>query len=110
MQRKATHVYSSSQNPPARNMPLYAAFKNGQFYELPVEDKPCLTLTPAGRAEIVDAEAVPLTGLLKQRLDEFRAARQHREQAIGKELIKALDAEEKAALLLAWTLDQDAEV
>lgn len=73
-------------------------------------DTPCYALTPNGRAEVASMDAVPLTGLLKQRLEQFRAARHCREQARGEELLKAMKAEDEAALLLAWTLDQDSEV
>lgn len=76
---------------------------------LAVEDltgEPAYSLTPTGRAEVIAAETIPLTALLKARLDEFRAARKVREQARGKELLAAVEAEDKAALLLAWTLDQ----
>lgn len=79
---------------------------------LAIEDltgEPVYSLSPNGRAEMADADSVPLTGLLKQRLDEFRAARRAREKALGKELLKAMEVEDKAALLLAWTLDQDAD-
>jgi hypothetical protein len=95
---------SDSQNPESRP-PLTLS-------PLAIEDltgEPVFNLTPNGRAEIASVDAVPLTGLLKQRLDEFRAARRAREQARGKELLKAMEAEDKAALLLAWTLDQDAD-
>lgn len=69
-------------------------------------DTPVYSLTPTGRAEVIAAETIPLTELLKQRLEEFRTARKVREQARGKELLAAVEAEDKAALLLAWTLDQ----
>lgn len=61
--------------------------------------------TPTGRAEIVAAESIPMTTLLKLRIEEFRAARLAREKAGRKELLAALQAEEKAALLLAWTIE-----
>ena len=69
-------------------------------------DEPAFSLTPTGRAEIADAESIPLSALLKQRLEEFRAARAKREKARGKDLLEAVEAEDKAALLLAWTIDQ----
>lgn len=76
---------------------------------LAIEDltgEPAYSLTPTGRAEVIAAETIPLTTLLKARLDEFRAARKVREQARGKALLEAIEAEDKAALMLAWTLDQ----
>lgn len=94
---------SDSQNPEYRP-PL-------SLTPLAIEDltgESVFSLTPTGRAEIADHENVALTGLLKRRLDEFRAARIAREQAKGKTVIDAMKREENAALLLAWTLDQEA--
>jgi len=105
MQKKTTRVICDSQVQPEYRPPLVLS-------PLAIEDltgEPAYFLTPNGRAEIASVDAVPLTGLLKQRLDEFRAARKAREAARGKELLKAMDIEDRAALLLAWTLDQDAD-
>ncbi len=68
-------------------------------------DTPVYTLTPIGRAEIASVDAVPLTGLLKQRLEEFKAAREAREQAPKGALVQAIDREDAAALNLAWALE-----
>jgi ABC-type amino acid transport substrate-binding protein len=104
MLKKSTRVICDSDNPdyrpPLTLSPL--AFED-------ITGESAYNLTPTGRAEIVAADTVAITGLLKQRLDEFRAARRAREQARGKELLKAMEVEDKAALLLAWTLDQDTD-
>jgi hypothetical protein len=105
MQKKSTRVICDSHLGDEYRPPLVLS-------PLAIEDltgEPVYSLSPNGRAEIADSDNVPLTGLLKQRLEEFRAARRAREKAFGKELLKAMDIEDKAALLLAWTLDQDAE-
>lgn len=102
MSHKSTRVICDFLNPEDRPALDISALA---FEDL--NDSPAYSLTPTGRAEIASADSVPLTGLLKQRLDEFRAARKAREQARGKELLKAMEVEDKAALLLAWTLDQD---
>jgi len=107
MAAKATTMMSSDSQNPDYRPPLTLS-------PLAIEDltgEPVFSLTPNGRAEIAaaDPQSVTIKGLLKQRLEEFRAARLAREQARGKELLKAMEAEDKAALLLAWTLDQDAE-
>lgn len=104
MATKAMTLALDSQSPEYRPPLLLTA--------LAIEDltgEPVYSLSPSARAEMADLESVPVTGLLKQRLEEFRAARKHREQARGKELLLAIEAEDKAALLLAWTLDQDAQ-
>jgi len=72
---KAMSQYSDSQNPSAPEMPLYAIVENGQFYLLDVEDTPCPTLTPAGRAETRD-------GALEETADRLIAyLRRHRFEA-----------------------------
>ena len=61
---------------------------------LAIEDltgEPVYSFTPAGRAETAAASTVPLTGLLKQRLEEFRVACRAREKSFGKELLKAME-------------------
>lgn len=51
-------------------------------------------------------DTIVLTPLLKQLIQQFRTARQHREQARGTEFALASEAEDKAALKLAWAIDQ----
>lgn len=104
MQKKTTRVICDFRDPDERPALTLSP--------LAIEDltgEPAYTFTPNGRAELASVDAVPLTGLLKQRLEEFRTARRAREQARGKELLKAMEVEDKAALLLAWTLDQDTD-
>lgn len=100
MPSKAMIQYLDSVKPDSRPLTLSAlAWED-------LTDEPAFNLTPTGRAEVVAAESIPLTTLLKQRLEEFRAARAKREQSRGKDLMAAIEAEDKAALMLAWTLDQ----
>jgi len=68
-------------------------------------DTPVYSLTPTGRAEVIEHETIPLTPLLVKRLEEFKAAREAREKAPKGELGKAIAAEDMAALNVAWALE-----
>jgi len=68
-------------------------------------DTPVFTLTPTGRAEVIEHDTIPMTPLLVKRLEEFKAAREAREKAPKGALGAAIAAEDMAALNVAWALE-----
>lgn len=98
---KATHVYSDSQNP---DVPLALVLTDAALIAIDSDDAPILTLTPAALAEL-PPEQIVLTPLLVKRLAEFKAARLAREQAPKGALLPAIQAEDAAALNLAWAFE-----
>lgn len=75
--------------------------------EIDSDDAPTLTLTPAAIAALDESssQSMPLTPLLVKRLAEFKAAREAREQAPKGHLLTAIQAEDAAALNLAWAFE-----
>lgn len=68
-------------------------------------DEPVYTLTAIGRAEI-PPEMPAVTPEVMRFLARFTAARQAREKARGDDLPAAIQAEDQAALKLAWSLER----
>jgi len=100
MRRKATHVYTDLNDPNARPPLTLSALAIEDLTDTPV-----FTLTPTGRAEVIEHDTIPMTPLLVKRLEEFKAAREAREKAPKGELGKAIAAEDAAALNVAWALE-----